>query len=84
MIGLMIRIPALLTNTSMRPSSRQGPASSTCIRIGGGFQLGDLGREIAALDQLGITLGHLEGGFLALAPEADVELVAAEAEVMDG
>src|ERR1700740_292618 len=81
---LMIWTPALLTNTSTRPSSRPRPASSTCIRIGGGSQLRDFGRYIAALYQLGITLGHLEGGFLALTPEADLELVPADAEVMNG
>src|SRR5580692_2069700 len=80
--GLMIWIPALLTNTSMRPSSRPRPASSTCIRIGGGSQLRDLGRHIAALYEVGITLDHLESGILPLAPEADVELVLADAEVV--
>ena len=63
-------------------SSRPRPASSTCIRIGGGSQLRDLGRHIAALYEVGITLDHLESGILPLAPEADVELVLADAEVL--
>jgi hypothetical protein len=55
--------------------SRRAPGLD---RIGGGSQLCDLGRDIAALYQLGIALDHLELGFLALAPEADVELVLAD------
>ena len=46
-------------------------------RIGGGPQLRDLGRDVAALDQLGIVPDHLERGFLPLAREADVEFVRA-------
>ena len=59
-------------------------ASSTCIRIGGGSQLRDFGRDIAVFYQLGITFGHLEGGFLPLTPETDVELVATDTEIVNG
>jgi hypothetical protein len=53
-------------------------------RIGSGLQLRDLRRDIAALDQLGVTLNHLKRGLLALPPEADIELVLTDAEVLHG
>ena len=51
--------------------------------IGDGSQLRDPGYQIATLHQLRITLDYLERGILPLAPEADVELVLADAEVID-
>src|SRR5262245_55322983 len=52
--------------------------------IGGGSQLRDLGCQIATLHQLGIALADLERGQAALAPEADVELVLAEPDGVNG
>ena len=52
--------------------------------IGRGSQLRDLGCQGAALHQAGIALDHLERRIPALAPEADVELVLAEVEVVNG
>src|ERR1700736_290223 len=52
--------------------------------IGGGSQLRDLGHQITALYQLGITLDHLERGILSLPPDADVELVLSDTEVVNG
>ena len=40
--------------------------------------------DITALYQLRVTLDHLERGRLPLAPEADVELMPAEADVVNG
>jgi hypothetical protein len=65
----------LATNRSSRTSGLE--------RVGAGSELRELGYRIATLDQAGITLDHLERGFLALAPEADVQLVLAETEVVD-
>src|SRR6202022_4339900 len=52
--------------------------------IGVSSQLRDLGHQITALYQLGITLDHLERGILSLAPEADVELALSDTEVVNG
>src|SRR5258708_27569048 len=43
--------------------------------------LRSFGRDVAALDQLGVSFGHLERRLLALAPEADVKLVLAYAKI---
>src|SRR5258708_29929141 len=43
--------------------------------------LRSFGRDVAALDQLGVSFGHLERRLLALAPEADVKLVLADAKI---
>jgi len=51
-------------------------------RIGGGSQLRDLSPDIAALNQLGIAPNDRELGLLTFAPEADVELVLADAQVL--
>ena len=40
-----------------------------------------LGRDVAALDQLGVSFDHLERRFLAFAPEADVKLVLADVKI---
>ena len=42
-------------------------------------ELRDLGRNLAAFDQPGFSLDHLERSLCVLAPEADVELVPADA-----
>src|ERR1700731_3159596 len=47
--------------------------------IGRGPELRDLGRNLAAFDQPGFSLDHLERSLCVLAPEADVELVPADA-----
>jgi hypothetical protein len=49
--------------------------------VGGGSQPRDLRHDIAALNQLGVALNHLKRGLLALAPEADVELVLTDVQV---
>lgn len=51
-------------------------------RIGAGPQLCELGREVATLYQLGVTLSHLEGRLLVFSPKADVDLVLTHAQVM--
>ena len=40
-----------------------------------------LGRNVAALDQLGVSLDDFKRRLLALAPEADVDLVLADAKI---
>ena len=40
-----------------------------------------LGRDVAALGQLGVSFDHLERRFLAFAPEADVKLVLADVKI---
>ena len=58
--------------------------ASALKRVGAGPQRRELGGQVAALHQPGIALGHLEQGVLTLAPEADVELVSAEMQIVHG
>ena len=60
------------------------PETCRLDRIGGGPQLRELGRQIAALNQFGVTPCHLERGLLAFPPEAHIELVLADAKVLHG
>jgi hypothetical protein len=41
-------------------------------------------RDVAALDQPRVALGNREGGHFAVAPEANIELVLADAEILNG
>jgi hypothetical protein len=63
---------------------RAGTAGGALDPIGFGLEPRDLLSHVAALDQLGIALEDLELSLLALAPEADVELVLADAQVAYG
>ena len=50
-------------------------------QIRGNPQLREFGRELAAFDQLGVSLDHLKRRLLVLTPEADVKLVLADAKI---
>src|ERR1700722_18967961 len=67
---------AAFSSQTMRGGGRTRPE--------GAPQLAELGRDVAAFDQVGVSLDHLEFGPCVLAPETDVKLVLAKAQIAHG